>query len=125
MADERVGRGRAGEAVACRHLLANGYRILERNVRFPYGEIDLVAREGGCLVFVEVRTRVGLRQGWPEESVTPRKRARLVRLAQGYLQKNPDCLKRSGVRFDVVSVLLAPDGAPARVRLIRDAFEAA
>jgi putative endonuclease len=83
--DDRRGLGRHGEDLAARHLAAQGYEILERNWRCPAGELDLVARDGDCLAFVEVRTRRGPEMGSPEESVTLAKQARLVILAETYL----------------------------------------
>jgi putative endonuclease len=113
--------GRRGEERAASILKANGYRILGRNVRSRFGEIDVVAREGGVLCIVEVKTRTGLSFGFPEESVTLQKQARLKRLALWYLQSRR--LLESPVRFDVVSILLSEGGDVARSRLIKRAFE--
>lgn len=117
----KVEFGRQGEELAAQTLKENGYRILERNLRTRFGEIDLVARDGNILCFVEIRAKKSLRFGWPEESVGRLKQARLVRLAQWYLQR----YRVSGmpIRFDVVSILFGPDGAPARTRLIQGAFD--
>jgi len=84
--DDRRGLGRHGEDLAARHLATQGYEILERNWRCAAGELDMVARDGTCLAFVEVRTRRGQELGSPEESITPAKQARLVTLAESYLQ---------------------------------------
>lgn len=111
--------GRQAEETAVRYLRSQGYRILGRNIRAKFGEIDVVAREGPTLCFVEVKARSSIRYGWPEESVTWEKRRRLIRLAQGYLQR----ARWTGpVRFDMVSVLGHP---PQRIRLIKGAFEVA
>ena len=116
-------QGNKGEELAVEQLKANGYRILARNVRSKFGEIDCVAQQGKTLCFIEIKARSSTTFGWPEESVTPLKRRRLVRLAQGYLQR---LRGRPGpVRFDVLSILLGPDGLPGRTRLIKGAFEAA
>lgn len=112
--------GRKGEAVAVDLLRRSGYRILGRNVKARFGEIDLVAREGETLCFVEIKSRSGLRFGWPEEAMTRQKRLRLSRLAGWYLQTRR---VSAPVRFDVVSILFGPDGAPARTRLLKSAFE--
>ncbi len=81
--------GAAGEDAAVRHLEAQGYRIVERNVHLSrYGEIDIVAMDGGVLALVEVRTRKGNRLGTPEESVTPTKKRRLLMLGQMYVQQH-------------------------------------
>ncbi|MBI3322391.1 MAG: YraN family protein [Candidatus Omnitrophica bacterium] len=126
----RTALGRRCEEIAAGCLRRQGYRIIERNVRMRFGELDVVARDGSVLCFVEVRARSSTRFGMPEESVTPLKRRRLVRLAQGYLQR-PSARLRAGlrgpsgpVRFDVLSLLLGPDGTPVQIRLIKNAFDA-
>ena len=118
----KVELGRQGEELAAQALRANGYRILERNVRSRMGEIDLVAQDGRTLCFVEIRAKKSLRFGWPEESVGRLKKMRLVRLAQWYLQR----YRLSGVpiRFDVVSIFFGSDATAARTRLIKGAFDA-
>ena len=116
--------GKKGEADAVRYLQSNGYRILERNLRAKFGEIDVVARDGPALCFVEIKTRSSIRFGFPEEAVTVWKRQRLLRLASWYLQRRPGGA-HSQVRFDVLSILNGPAGSPDRIRLIKGAFEAA
>ena len=118
--DPRRTRARWGEGIAAAWLRLKGYRIEARNWRCPQGELDLVARDGDTLVFVEVKTRTSASAGAPEEAVDRRKQARLVRLAQAYLARlggePPPC------RFDVVAVVgsrLLP-----RVRHLRAAFRA-
>ena len=118
---DKIGLGRQGEALAVAYLRKNGYQILERNLRMKFGEIDLVARKAGTLCFVEIKARTSLQFGWPEEGVTAEKQRRLGRLASGYLQRRG--LSEVPVRFDVVSVLLAPDGSGSRIRLIKNAFD--
>ena len=111
--------GRYGEDVAARHLLDAGLEILARNWRCREGEIDIVAREHGALVFCEVKTRSSTLFGFPAEAVTRRKADRLRRLAYLWLQDHPH--RSSEVRFDVVSVLRSPAGA-AVVDHVRAAF---
>ncbi len=118
--DPRRRLGRFGEAVAARYLERRGYTIVARNYRCPEGEIDLVAREGDCLVFVEVRTRRGRSFGTPEESVTLAKRERLARLAEAYVQALPT--PPADYRVDFVAVELAPSGKLLRVTLLRNAL---
>jgi putative endonuclease len=84
--DDRQGLGRRGEDLAVRHLAAKGYQIVARNWRCETGELDVVAKDGEDLVFVEVRTRRGQALGTPEESVTAAKQARLIALAEAYVQ---------------------------------------
>ena len=111
-------KGKDGEDLACEHLQKKGFHIVERNVRFKIAEIDIVAREGNVLVFVEVRSRKSDVFGTPKASVGRTKQWHLVKAAQAYLQrlngKMPVC------RFDVVSVL--GYGSRASVEHIRDAF---
>ncbi len=118
--DPRRRLGRSGEEVAARYLERRGYTIIARNHRCPEGEIDLVAREGDCLVFVEVRTRRGRGFGTPEESVTPAKRERLGRLADAYVQAL--ATPPADYRVDFVAVELSPAGKLLRVSLIRNAL---
>ena len=115
--------GRQGEAEAVRYLESNGYRILHRNLRAKFGEIDVVARDGPALCFVEIKARSSTRFGFPEEAVNFFKRQRLLRLASWYLQRRPGG-GHSQIRFDVLSILNGPGGSPDRIRLIKGAFEA-
>lgn len=122
MADPRRGLGRSSEDAAAAYLARRGLAVVERNVRFAEGEIDLVCRDGAAWVFVEVKSR---RAGWGESAaaaVTPEKQRRLARLAQHYLKR-----KRLGAapcRFDVVAVTAGPDGGVDEIRHLRDAFGA-
>lgn len=97
--------GAFGERVAAAHLEAKGYRIRARNFRCREGEIDIVAEDGDCLVFVEVRTRRGDAFGTPAESVTVAKERRLLTVARAYLQEHPDV--PANQRIDVVGVELS------------------
>lgn len=111
-------RGKDAEARAARYLEGCGLHIVERNYRSRYGEIDLIARDGVTLVFVEVRARSSNAFGGAAASITAAKRQKLTRTALHYLAgagRTPQC------RFD--AVLLAGDDGP--VEWIRDAFGAA
>lgn len=105
--------GEASEAAAATYLRSLGFAILTRNLRTPDGEIDIVAREGGTLVFIEVKARASYRFGSPLGAVDRRKRARIRAVAEDYLQFVAPTAK---ARFDVLTV----DGAT--LRLYRDAF---
>ncbi len=107
------GTANAFEAAAADMLARRGYRVLARNYRVAGGEIDVIARDGPTLCFVEVRARRSGRFGAPEETVGPIKRARLRIAAEHYLATHP---RPRGCRFDVVAI--TPDG----LRLIKDAF---
>lgn len=116
---EKSGRrslGHFGEVVAEGMLRRQGYEIVERNWRCRQGEIDLVARQGGDWVIVEVRTRRGATCGRPEESLTPAKQRRLLRLAAAYLQQRG--LEDVPWRIDVVAVEVDRAGRPGRVEVI-------
>ncbi len=102
--DKRKQTGRQGEDLAATYLANKGYKILRRNWFCPTGELDLIAEDGNTLVFVEVRTRRGDRFGSAEESVTPAKQARLIELAQTYLQEA--AVPPQPWRIDVVAVQL-------------------
>lgn len=100
--------GAYGEALAARHLVDAGMVLLDRNWRCAVGEVDLVLRDGGTLVFVEVKTRSSTAYGTPLEGVTPVKAARLRRLAASWIAAHG--LRVPDVRLDLVGVLHA-DGA--------------
>ena len=117
--DHKRRLGRRGEDIAVGHLQRRGYVTVTRNWRCPAGEIDIVAREGETLAFVEVRTRRGERFGTPEESITPDKQAKLVTLAETYLQEQD--LADVAWRIDVVGIVLGQLGEVRRVNLIRNA----
>lgn len=104
----RTAVGRAGEEAAARHLTELGYRIIARNHRYRFGELDIVAEEQGWLVFVEVKTRTGAGYGSAAEAVTPAKQRQLVRLAAAYLASAGG--EGRPCRFDVVTVEPGPDG---------------
>jgi len=118
--DPRRGLGARGETIAEGYLRSQGYTILDRNWRCSRGELDIIAKQGETLVFVEVRTRRGLRSGpTPEESITPAKQRKLIELAQLYLQERN--LEDVDWRIDVVAVEMDGQGRLQRVELIRDA----
>lgn len=100
--------GRHGEQLATDHLEARGYRILDRNWRCSQGELDLVAEDDGTLVFVEVKTRSGIGFGDPAEAVTPRKLARIGRLAGAWCAEHRPRSRR--MRVDVVGIVVPPGG---------------
>ncbi len=112
--------GRLGEDLAARYLQSQGYRILERNYRCRDGEIDLVAVDGSCLVFVEVRTRRSTRFGTPEESVTPWKKDKLLRAAQSYVAERG---WEGFWRIDLLAIEISPKGSIKRINLVKNAVE--
>ena len=121
VSNTRRALGQAAEETAARWLTRAGLAVLERNVRFREGEIDLVCREGDVVVFVEVKSR---RPHWgegPGDAVSWDKRRRLVRLAQHYLRARR--LDHARCRFDVVAVTIEADGTHT-VRHLPGAFDA-
>jgi putative endonuclease len=117
---DKTEMGRRGEDAAAAYLERIGMVVEARNWRCPVGEIDLVARDGACLVMVEVKTRRSERAGTPEEAVSRTKQRRLVRLAEAYIQggsRPPDA-----VRFDVIAIRVLADER-ALLRHYRSAFE--
>ena len=106
--------GRIGESLAAQALTQRGYEVIERNWRCARGEIDIVACDGDCWAFVEVKTRHGHVNEYPEEAVDERKTKRITRLARIYLAEHD--LERVSWRIDVVAIEL--DRANAVQRLI-------
>jgi putative endonuclease len=115
---ERLAFGRFGEDAACEALADRGYAIVERRYRTRHGEIDVVARDGETLVFVEVKARRDGSFGDPEEAVTLQKQQRLVWMATDYLARQQ--AGEVACRFDVVGVNTAT--SPPTVTVIPDAF---
>ena len=119
--EARRAQGDAAEERACRHLGRSGFTIVERNYRTKGGEIDIVARKGDVLVFVEVRSREVPGFGTPEESVTPAKRRRIVVAARRYLSTVPPS-SWGEARFDVIAI--EGSGEAAVLRHYPAAFDA-
>lgn len=122
MTDRRQALGKLGEDLAARRLAAQGYSVRERNWRCPTGELDLVLERDDALIFVEVRTRRGDRFGTPEESITPRKRARLISAALTYLDAH--AATDRAWRIDVVAIEIGPRGEVVRFNHLENALEA-
>jgi len=112
--------GKKGEELAAKHLARQGYKILERNYRTPVGEIDIVAMDGGVLVFVEVKSRRDDSFGAPELAVNHHKQRQMTRAALSYLVHT----RRSGdpCRFDVVGICALAGGKP-EITVTKNAFE--
>jgi putative endonuclease len=110
--------GSEGEQLAARFLQEKGYEIIERNYRFGRGEMDLIAKEGNDLVFIEVKARRSSEYGAPEESITVAKEAQLKRVADGYLSEHD--IEDQNCRFDIVTITYE-HGAPV-INLIQNVF---
>ncbi len=113
--DPRKATGQAGEEAAARYLEQQGYTILERNFRLRIGEVDIIARDGEYLVFIEVKTRRSKKFGSPFEAVDVRKQQQIMKVATAYVQG-----REIAVRFDVVAVHL--NGQTVQVELLKNAF---
>jgi len=116
--------GKTGEQIAADYLSQNGYTILEKNFRSGrFGEIDIIAEEGSCICFIEVKTRTSDLFGAPSEAVDRNKRQKIRSLALIYLKQ-----KRMGereIRFDVVEIIarnIKGEIVPEKINLIRGAF---
>lgn len=119
--DNRCHTGARGESLAVKALKKKGYKILEKNYRCKLGEIDIIAKDRGVLVFVEVKARRTDRFGDPKLAVTPQKQRKISMVALEYLKKTGQIEKRA--RFDVVAIRLLP-GQPD-IEIIKNAFELA
>ena len=119
-ADRRHHLGRAGERAAAQHLERLGYRIVARNHRTRYGEIDLIAADRDTLVIVEVKTRRS--RGLPWDALCERKRAQVRRMGRAYLSEVDDRPKRATVRFDAIGVTFDARGCLASLEHLEDAF---
>ncbi len=110
--------GEKGEELAIKLLKKKGYKLIERNYKTPMGEIDIIAKDGETLVFIEVKTRESLNFGQPFEAVTHLKKRKIAKVALSYLKRfkeTPAC------RFDVLSIFY--ENNKPEFKLIRDAFE--
>lgn len=104
------------EEIAVKHLIQNGYQILERNFFHRGGEIDIIAKSDFYLVFIEVKYRANIENGYPEEAVNYRKRKSIIHSANYYMFRN-GYYEDTPCRFDVV-VILGKD-----IKIIQNAFE--
>ncbi len=114
-----IEKGKKGEDIAAARLRKEGYRIIERNYRCIYGEIDIIAMHSGDIVFVEVKSRKSDEFGSPEEAVGITKQRKISKVALNYLQEKG--LADHNARFDVVAIRSMPQGN--RVKIIIDAFD--
>jgi putative endonuclease len=121
MPDPRREFGDRAESIAATHLKKNGYRILEKNFRNHLGEVDIIARHGNCIVFVEVKARKSLRFGNPKYAVTRSKRQSISKVALSYLKSTGQSDHRA--RFDVVSMVFGGNEKHPDIELIQNAFE--
>jgi putative endonuclease len=113
--------GRSGERLAADYLSERGYRLIARNVRRREGEVDLIAVDGGALVFVEVKLRRPGPAGRAIEALSPSKQRRLRELAEAYAAEHPEL--PADQRIDLVAIDLAADGSVEAFEHIENAVE--
>ncbi len=110
-------KGKAGEDIVCDYLKKLGYEIIDRNFSTQFGEIDIVAAEDGCLVFIEVKARKNNDFGMPSEAVGYRKQQTISRVASQYVQKYRH--HDAQIRFDVAELTVDS----GEINLIKNAFD--
>lgn len=121
MTKERIALGKFGEELALRRIKHLGYTKIVRNFRCPLGEVDIIARDGDTLVFMEIKTRKGRSIGYAKEAVNAKKKRQISKVALAYM-KSRDCSDLRA-RFDVVAISLGR-GKP-EIEVIKNAFELA
>jgi putative endonuclease len=104
--NQRIGKW--GEEIATDYLTRKGYEIIKRNIRTPYGEIDIIAKNNDTTIFVEVKTRTSNKMGLPEESITARKREHMISCAEHYAAEN----EIDNWQIDVISLEGKPGTEP-------------
>lgn len=120
MLNQKQKLGRRGEDEAVSYLKKKGYIIIQRNYRCSLGEIDIIAKEGKTLVFIEVRSRSSDRFGMPQESVNRSKMLKIYKVAQYYLKAVQK--EEEPVRFDVLALLFDIENQLMRLEHIKGAF---
>lgn len=121
MTKERQDLGKLGEELARNKLEGLGYKCIARNYRCSLGEVDMIARDGDCLVFLEIKTRRGKSLGYAKEAITERKKRQLSKVALAYM-KSANC-DGARARFDVVAINLRGD--EVQIEVIKNAFDLA
>jgi putative endonuclease len=113
--------GERGENLAVWYLKQNGYKIIEQNYRSRMGEIDIIAKDGKTIVFVEVKSRRSIRYGSPKWAITPKKQRKISMVALYYLKTTQQTDTKA--RFDVVAITANQD--EPQIEIVENAFELA
>ena len=121
MTSKRIELGKFGEVLALKKIKLLGYKNIIRNYRCPLGEVDLIAKDGDTLAFIEIKTRKGKSIGYAKEAVNARKMRQLSKVALAYMKSN-DCWGAKA-RFDVVAINIEKD--KPHIEVIKNAFELA
>ncbi|MFH2011210.1 MAG: YraN family protein [Pseudomonadota bacterium] len=119
MTKERISLGKRGEEIAVSYLKGLKYKIIERNYKCKFGEVDIIAKDKKTVTFIEVKTRSSLEYGHPSQGVDKRKQYQISKVALDYINKKN--IQNLDTRFDVVTVQISEEGE--KVELIKDAFE--
>ena len=123
MTKERLDLGRRGEALALNKIKSLGYQCVASNYRCSLGEVDLIARDGDTIVFIEIKTRKGRSLGYAKEAIHEKKKRQLSKVALAYLKSNG--LLGCKARFDVVAVQVSAEQEGVDIELVRNAFDLA
>ena len=121
MTKERLDLGRRGETLALKKIKSFGYQCIATNYRCSLGEVDLIAKDGDTIVFIEIKTRKGRSLGYAKEAINERKKRQLSKVALAYLKNNG--LLGSKARFDVVAIQVGE--GKAEIELVKNAFDVA
>ncbi|MEJ7590942.1 MAG: YraN family protein [Planctomycetaceae bacterium] len=114
--------GHRGEKATVRYLKEQRFRIIAKQYRNSYGEVDIIAQDGKTIVFVEVKTRTSTNEGQPFEAVDLRKQEKITRIALAWLKQHGRL--EESARFDVVSILWPDERGEPQIQHFRNAFEA-
>jgi len=120
LTQERLQFGREGESAALTFLKKKGYRILEKNFRAKVGEIDIIAEQGGVIIFIEVKARAGHAFGHPFMAITPAKQRKIIQTAKSFLARKR--ISDRPMRFDVVALTSDTPGS-WKIELLENAFQ--
>ena len=115
--NQRIGKW--GEDIATEYLTQKGYELVARNIRTPYGEIDIIAKQGDITIFVEVKTRTSNKMGLPEESITPRKREHMLAAADHYAAEN----EIDHWQIDVIAIEGKPASSKPKITYFENAIQ--
>ncbi len=107
-----------GEALAVSHLTEKGYNIMHQNWRHSHWEVDVIAEKAGVLHFIEVKTRLSTKFGYPEDNVSTKKIQNLINAAEEYLYQHPQWMR---IQFDILSISVL-NGEPVEYFLIEDVY---
>lgn len=118
---DRLELGKYGETLAINYLKKNGYKVVGKNYRSPFGEIDIIALDKDILVFIEVKTKKSNRFIPPELSVNKKKQGKIIKGALHYIQRRGESFDQ--YRFDVIAINTSEENGEREIKLYKDAFQ--